>query len=124
MTDYSITDWEGRLLDSVFHGVPFRVENAYIGLATVNQESTPYTYYELTTSDYNRKRIEWNTASGGAITNSNQIVWTPTTNWGTVPSAFLSDVAQGGTMLLVGSISLNTGAGSQIILEPGALTVT
>jgi len=124
MTDYSITYWEGRILDSVFHGVPFRVENAYIGLATANGEAEPPTYFELTTSDYNRKRIEWNTASGGAITNSNQIVWTPTTNWGTVPYAFLSDVAQGGDMLIVGSISLNTGAGSQIILEPGALTVT
>lgn len=124
MSDYSITYWEERILDSVFHGVPFRVETSYVGLATVNQESTPYTYHELTTSDYNRKRIEWAAVSDGAIKNSNQIVWLPTTNWGTVPHAFLSDVAQGGSMLIVGGISLNTGAGSKIIIEPGSLTVT
>lgn len=116
MTEY----WENRVLDSVFHGVDFEISTAYVGLATQNGAMT----YELTHSDYSRKLIEWNVVAGGAITNSNQIMWSPTTNWGTIPVAFIADTAQGGTMVLIGSLGVNSGAGSKIVIEPGALSVT
>lgn len=117
--------WEQRVLDAVFNGVTFRIENAYVGLATYNDVASPPQYYELPHSDYSRKAIEWGPAADdGSITNTNQMIWSPTTNWGTIPYVFLSDVAQGGIMYLIASLGVNSGAGSKLIIEPGTLTVT
>ena len=115
--------WEKRVLDSVFRGETFTVDNTYVGLAVSGADSNPYV--ELVQSDYARKGVTWSPAEDdGTIRSANQIMWSPTTNWGTIPYVFLSDVAQGGEMLLVTSLGVNSGAGSKIVIEIGDLYVT
>ena len=116
--------WETRVLDAVFNGVAFSVDRTYVGLAVNNTEVYPVEYIELIHSDYSRREVEWSLAEDGAIHNTNRIVWSPTTNWGTIPTIFISDVAQGGEMLFTAGISVNSGAGSKIVIEVGDLTVT
>lgn len=117
-TDYYVK----RVLDSVFNGVPFTVGVAYVGLG-VSDGGTGIV--ELTFSDYSRKPVVWNAAVDGSIDSAQQIVWSPTSNWGTVTRAFLSDSSQGGNTLFTTSIgNVTVGAGSKVYVDPGDLYVT
>ena len=117
-TDYYVK----RVLDAVFNGVPFTVGIAYVGLGVASGTDT----VELTFSDYSRKPVVWNPAlDDGSINTAQQIVWSPTSNWGTVTRAFLSDSSQGGNMLFTTGIgNVTVGAGSKVYVDPGDLYVT
>ena len=117
-TDYYVK----RVLDAVFNGVPFTVGIAYVGLG-VSDGGTGVV--ELTFSDYSRKPVVWNAAlDDGSINTAQQIVWSPSSSWGTVTKAFLSDSSQGGNMLFTASIGISVGAGSKVYVDPGDLYVT
>jgi hypothetical protein len=117
-TDYYVK----RVLDAVFNGVPFTVGQTYVGLG-VDDGSGGVS--ELTYSDYSRQPVVWNAAlDDGSINTAQQVVWSPTSSWGTVTRAFLSDSSQGGNVLFIDGISVTAGAGSKIIIDPGDLYVT
>jgi len=121
------TYWEKRVLDSVFRNVnPFTVDIAYVGLAVINGEAEPIEYVELQHADYSRKPVTWAAADAtGRMNNADDIIWAPTTNWGTVTIAFLADAAQGGNWLFTTGIGyVNTGAGSKIVVDVDSLYVT
>ena len=110
--------WEKRVLNSVFHNVPFTVDIVYVGLAISG--------VELPHTDYNRKAVTWAAADEtGRMGSASEIIWAPTTNWGTITSAFLADAAQGGNWLFTTSIGyVNTGAGSKIVVDLDSLYLT
>lgn len=119
--------WEKRVLDSVFRNVnPFTVDIAYVGLAVIHTEAEPVEYVELPHSDYTRKAIEWTAADEtGRMGSADEIIWSPTTNWGTVTIAFIADAMQGGNWLFTTSIGyVNTGAGSKIVVDVDSLYLT
>jgi hypothetical protein len=113
--------WERRVLDAVFHGVEFRVTQAYVGLGATDGQGG---IVELTAGDYNRKTIPWSPVTDDSISTAQQVMWSPSSSWGTITRAFISDSAQGGNVLFETTVSITVGSGSKIIIDPGDMTVT
>jgi len=84
--------------------------NYYVGLALSNgNEPSGGGYARVSTSS-----SDWNSASGGEITNANAITFpSPSGDWGTMAKAKLFDAASGGNEL-----------GEDDLTEPVEVTVT
>jgi hypothetical protein len=98
-------------LDRMFRNQAFTVSANYVGLwtATLADASTGATAGEVSGGSYARVQVNadggaapsWSTASGGAVTNDEDITFpTATGSWGTITTAALLDASSTGNLLV------------------------
>jgi hypothetical protein len=122
-TDYL----EGKLIEHVVRNVTYTPPaTVYAALfTTATTEAGGGT--EVSGNGYARQPVTFGAQSGGACSNSADVVFPPATgNWGTLTDFAIMDAVTGGNMLyygtLVSSITVNTGQQFKFLV--GNLTVT
>jgi hypothetical protein len=81
---------------------------------------------EVSGSGYAREAVSFGSASGGAISNSADIVFTATGSWGTVTHWGLRDASSAGNLLHYGAMtaSKTIGNGDTLTFATGQLQIT
>jgi len=101
---------ENALLDHIFGKATFTAPTIFVGLSTVDPGDDGTNLAEPSGGSYARVETaasDWNSASGGVITNAEDIVFpTPTGDWGTMRYAVLFDAASEGNILAVAAITI------------------
>lgn len=101
--------WENEILDHLFGKGSYTPPTIYVGLSTADPTDDGSGLSEPTGGSYARVQTsgtDWNTASGGALDNANDITFPEATgSWGTITHFALFDAATGGNMLAHGSLS-------------------
>ena len=105
----SLTNYaEVEILDHIVGKTSFTMPTAYVALFTVaptdaggGTEVTGGSYARVQTAG-----ADWAAASGGAITNAEDIVFpTASASWGEIVAAALMDASSGGNMLIWGDLA-------------------
>ena len=108
--------WENEILDHVFGKGSYTPPTIYVGLSTADPTDDGSGIAEPSGNGYARVQTaagDWAAASGGAISNANDIVFPEATgSWGTIAYFFLSDASTGGNMLAHGSLGTSKAIGS------------
>ena len=126
MSDYL----EDAVLNHIFGKSSYTPPTIYVGLSTADPLDDGSGLAEPSGGSYARvatSASDWTTASGGSISNANEITFPQATgDWGTITHFALFDAATGGNMLYHGALttSKNPTAGDTASFAPGDLTVT
>ena len=99
----------------------------YVALMTGGTTSDSVVGTEVSTGGYSRKAVDFNAASGGVATNSNEPTWTASgANYGTITHINLYTASSGGTRLFwaVLNSSRIVNDGDTITIEAANLSVT
>jgi len=101
--------WENEILDHLFGKGTYTPPTIYVGLSTADPGDDGSGLAEPSGNGYARvetSAADWNTASGGALDNANDITFPEATgSWGTITHFALFDAATGGNMLAEGALS-------------------
>jgi len=101
--------WENEILDHLFGKGTYSPPTIYVGLSTADPGDDGSGLAEPSGNGYARvetSAADWNTASGGALDNANDITFPEATgSWGTITHFALFDAATGGNMLAEGALS-------------------
>jgi hypothetical protein len=101
--------WENEILDHIFNKGAYTAPTIYVGLSTADPGDDAAGLAEPSGNGYARVSTaagDWNAASGGAISNANDVTFPEATgSWGTVSHACLFDAATSGNMLASGALS-------------------
>jgi len=120
---------ENKVLDHVFGKSSYTAPTIYVALFTAAPTDAGGGT-EVSGGSYARVETEaadWNTASGGATSNANEITFPEATeDWGEVVAFALFDAASGGNMLYWGDLSANktVNSGDTAKFAAGDLDVT
>jgi hypothetical protein len=108
--------WENEILDHLFGKGSYTPPTIYVGLSTADPTDNASGLAEPSGNGYTRVQTsgtDWNTASGGSLSNANDITFPEATgSWGTVTHFALFDAASGPNMLAHGSLSQSKSIGS------------
>jgi hypothetical protein len=108
--------WENEILDHIFGKGSYTPPTVYVALSTADPTDAGSGLSEPSGDGYARKQTsasDWNTASGGALDNANEIAFNEATgSWGTITHFALMDAASGGNMLGHGALSESKTIGS------------
>lgn len=118
--------WENEILDHLFGkglynatlgtGGTYPDVTIYVGLSTAEPLDDSSGLAEPSGNAYARVSTtgtDWNTASGGALDNANEITFPEATgSWGTITHFALFDAATGSNMLAYGALSTSKTIGS------------
>jgi len=100
---------EDKFLDHLVGKTAYTMPTAYLGLSTVDPEDDASGLAEPSGGSYARVATagaDWNAASGGSISNAQDITFPEATgDWGTCTHFALFDAASGGNMLAHGSLA-------------------
>lgn len=101
--------WENEILDHIFSKGSYTPPTLYVGLSTADPTDDGSGLAEPSGNGYVRIQTsssDWNTASGGALDNANDITFPEATgSWGTITHFALFDAASGGNILAHGALS-------------------
>lgn len=101
--------WEDKILDHIFGKDMYTPPTIYVALSTANPLDDASGLGEPIGNAYARVETstsEWNFASGGFMSNANDIVFPKATgNWGTISHFALFDARVGGNMLAHGALN-------------------
>ena len=104
--------WENEILDHIFSKGNYTPPTIYVGLSTADPADDGSGLSEPRDNGYARvatSSSDWNVASGGAVTNANDIIFPKATgSWGTITHFALFDAISDGNMLAHGSLSVPT----------------
>lgn len=130
MSDYL----ENALINHLFNKTSYTIPTVYVALCTSAptdaDTGTTIASKEPSGSGYARKSTvagDWNSASGGSITNANTITFaTPTGSWGTLTHFALIDASSAGNVLMYGSLTTSQAAGlnNTVSFSAGQLSAT
>jgi hypothetical protein len=121
---------ENEVLDHVFGKGSYTPPTIYVGLSTADPGEDGSGIAEPSGGSYARVQTsasDWNTASGGAIDNANDITFPEATaSWGPIAYFFLIDSDSGGNVLGYGALSSSKaiGSGDTAKFAAGDLDVT
>jgi hypothetical protein len=108
--------WENEILDHIFGKGSYTPPTIYVALSTADPTDAGSGLSEPSGNGYARKQTsasDWNTASGGALDNTNEIAFNEATgSWGTITHFALMDAVSGGNMLAHGALSQSKTIGS------------
>ena len=108
--------WENEVLDHLFGKGSYTPPTIYVGLSTADPGDYGSGLTEPSGNGYARVQTsgsDWSTASGGSLSNANDITFAEATgSWGTVTHFALFDAAPGGNMLAHGALSAAKSIGS------------
>jgi hypothetical protein len=100
---------EDEILDHLFGKGSYTPPTIYVGLSTADPGEDAAGLAEPSGNGYARVSTaagDWNTSSGGSISNANDVTFPQATgSWGTVSHAALFDAATSGNMLASGALS-------------------
>ena len=122
--------WEDKILDHIFGKASYTPPTIYVALSTLDPTDDGLGLSEPGGNGYSRKQTsagDWNTASGGALDNANEIAFNEATgSWGTITHFALMDAASGGNMLAHGALgeSKTIGSGDTAKFTAGDLNVS
>ena len=122
--------WENEILDHIFGKGSYAPPTIHVGLSTADPTDDGSGLAEPSGGGYARASTSsnnWNTASGGATANANDIMFPEATgSWGTITHFALFDAASGGNMLAHGSLSASKviSSGNAVKFAAGDLDVT
>jgi hypothetical protein len=122
--------WENEILDHLFGKGSYTPPTIYVGLSTADPADDASGLAELGGNSYARVATagaDWNAASGGEITNANDITFPEATgSWGTITHFALFDAASAGNMLAHGAliVSKSISSGDTIKFAVGDLEVS
>ena len=123
MSDYL----ENAVLNHVLVNTPFSSPtDVYLALF-ISDPTDANTGTEVSGGGYERQKVTFGTASGGTVTNTEDVVFPETTAaWGTVTHFGLYDAATGGHLLFHGALpySVDVEASQQIVIRAGNLSVS
>lgn len=101
--------WENEILDHLFGKGAYTPPTIYVGLSTADPTDDASGLAEPLGGSYARVETaasDWNAASGGALSNAEDIVFPEATDsWGTITHFALFDAAAAGNMLAHGSLT-------------------
>lgn len=103
--------WEDEILDHLFGKGSYTPPTIYVGLSTADPLDDASGLAEPVGANYSRVATvagDWNTASGGVITNANNIAF-PTASgaWSEITHFAIFDAASGGNMLAHGQFTVS-----------------
>lgn len=122
--------WENEILDHIFSKGNYTPPTIYVGLSTADPADDGSGLSEPSDNGYARvatSSSDWNVASGGAVTNANDIIFPKATgSWGTISHFALFDAATGGNMLAHGSLSepIEINSPNMAKIATGSISVT
>jgi len=103
--------WENEILDHLFGKGSYTPPTIYLGLSTADPLDDASGLAEPSGNNYSRVTTsgsDWNTSSGGTITNANQFDFpTASGSWGTITHFAIFDAASGGNMLAHGQFNIS-----------------
>ena len=101
--------WEDKILDHIFGKDMYTPPTIHVALSTANPLDNASGIVEPAGNAYARVETstsDWNVASGGSMSNANDIVFPKATgNWGILSHFALFDAGVGGNMLAHGALS-------------------
>lgn len=106
----SFSDWtEDNVLDHLVGKTAFPMPTAFVGLSTADPLDDASGLAEPVGNGYARVTTvggDWNAASGGSISNANDVTFPQASgDWGTLTHFAVFDAASGGNMLFHGSLT-------------------
>jgi len=108
--------WEDEILDHLFGKGSYTPPTIYVGLSTADPGEGGATLAEPSGDGYERVETaasDWNSSSGGAITNANAIEFSEASgSWGTITHFCLFDADSEGHMLASGELTDSVAIGS------------
>jgi len=119
---------ENKLLDHITGKSSYSAPTCYVGLSTADPGDDGSGLAEPSGNGYARVETsasDWNSASGGSITNAEAISFPAATgNWGTITHVVLFDAASGGNMLASGALDSSQAISTDQVARFAAGTLT
>jgi len=122
--------WENKILDHVFNKAAYSAPTIYVGLSTADPGESGSGLAEPSGNGYSRVQTSasiWSSASGGSLSNSQDVTFPEATgSWGTVTHFVLMDAASGGNVLAYGSLSQSktVSSGDTVKFATGGLGIS
>jgi len=108
--------WENEILEYIFDKGDLTPPMIFVGLSAADPADDGTALAEPSGDNYGRVQTsasDWNVAFGGALSNTDEIIFAMATGgWGTITHFALFDAVTGGNMLAYGSLGESKTIGS------------